>query len=508
MYLKNISMPKRFSVLALMLIVGSSFAFAADRIHADRKKVIAHWTSERMAAAIPRDLVIDERGLGYLRRPNGSFEPYGHSTIHGRLDGSQLSQTPRRPSGGSGETTPPTVTNMLPAEESIIGSSQLFSATVTDDASGIKSVAFVVTYPNGTTTQSFNPSVVSNGNYEISLQGFSDGNWSWHVVAKDGASRGGNTTVSAEVHFAVDSGGSSAGGGSSGGTGGGYIVVNSEWTNGGGIQTAAGRIYFEMPGNAKRKGPWTGYVCSGTVADDSTIGRSIIITASHCVYDDVNKSFARNVLFIPNQAATTSNGTDQNCNNDPLGCWVLSFGVVDVNWTQHTFPDNIEWDYAFYVVDDQGAHLGTATSSDSLDVAVGALTVNFSMPYYDDSDPDPASSDFTHALGYSYSVDPNFMYCAEDMTTEGTVNWWLPSCELSGGSSGGSWVQPMNTNLGSGPIISVNSWGYTTAPGMAGPMLNGNSSASCIFSQAKDVSFGSVPTTDGDAGIAIDTCPP
>jgi hypothetical protein len=45
-------------------------------------------------------------------------------------------------------------------------------------------------------------------------------------------------------------------------------------------------------------------------------------TASHCVYDNVNMAFARNVLFIPDQADTTGTGTDFNCNNDPYGCWV------------------------------------------------------------------------------------------------------------------------------------------------------------------------------------------
>ena len=39
------------------------------------------------------------------------------------------------------------------------------------------------------------------------------------------------------------------------------------------------------------------------------------------------------------------------------------------------------------------------------------------------------SDDFTHALGYTFDFDPDFMYCSDDMTTEGTDNWWLPVCE-------------------------------------------------------------------------------
>jgi hypothetical protein len=36
-------------------------------------------------------------------------------------------------------------------------------------------------------------------------------------------------------------------------------------------------------------------------------------------------------MFIPNQAGTTAGGTDRTCSNDPLGCWVADFGVVDAD---------------------------------------------------------------------------------------------------------------------------------------------------------------------------------
>jgi hypothetical protein len=265
---------------------------------------------------------------------------------------------------------------------------------------------------------------------------------------------------------------------------------------------AAGRLFYEMPSNPRRK-RWAGYVCSGTVVTEGSTGRSVILTASHCVYDDANKAFARNVLFIPNQAGTTGSGTDSNCGNDPIGCWVAAYGVVDVNWTTSTFPDNIPWDYGFYVVDnDPGSHSpGLNASPDILDAAAPAFTIDFNAPGVDDGTAGATTPDFTHALGYSYSDDPNFMYCAEDMTTEGADNWWLPSCGLSGGSSGGPWIQPMGN--GSGPVISVNSWGYTTSPGMAGPKLSGTS-AFCVFDAAANTTAFLASPADGDAGYAID----
>lgn len=491
-----------FIAITSALLLHSTFIQAKDNASAESKRVIEHWTKERRANAKPRDFVIDKQGNGYLRKHDGSLIPYGLSNAK-QLKATKQTPFAKPPStgGGSNDNTAPVITNLTPAEAAVIGTSQLFSATITDDASGIKSVSFVITYPDGVTTQSFTPVYSGNDTWETNLQGFSNGNWSWHVAAKDGASKGGNTATSNTVNFTVDTGGSSGGGGGSST----HVITNSPWTSGGAIQTAAGRIYFEMPNNAKRKGPWSGYVCSGTVATDETSGRSIIITASHCIYDDSNKAFARNVLFIPNQNDTSGTGTDTNCNNDPLGCWTPAFGIVDVNWTTNIFPNNIEWDYAYYVTSDSGAHVGTI-ANDSLDTAAGSLAISFLPPYINDGDPSATSIDFTHALGYSYSDDPNFMYCAEDMTTEGAVNLWLASCELSGGSSGGPWAQPMDSSSGIGTIISVNSWGYTTSAGMAGPKLTGNS-AQCLFTEAKSLSFASVPNTDGDAGVVIDYCP-
>jgi hypothetical protein len=119
--------------------------------------------------------------------------------------------------------------------------------------------------------------------------------------------------------------------------------------------------------------------------------------------------------------------------------------------------------------------------------------------------PGGESADYTDALGYSYSDDPNFMYCAEDMTTKETDNWWLPSCLLSGGSSGGPWVQPMDPASGNGNIISVNSWGFTNSPGMAGPKFSG-SSAVCIFNASVLQAFPASKPPDGEAGAKV-TCP-
>lgn len=468
------------ATLAFAAVTQNATAQSARALDVRNAKVIEHWTPERRAAAVPRDLAIDPFGQAYLRGPGGSLIPYGHNVAQ--------AGGPTPTAGPSGDKTGPTVSGMTPGSgATVTAANATFSATVTD-ASGLKTVSMKIQQGTGR-AQSFAMTKAPNSDvWSTSLSGLSNGSWSWSVVAKDAAGGGGNTTTSPAVSFTV-----AIGSGGGGGTPG--AVPNAEWSNGGVVQDAAGRIYFEMPGNAQRTN-WAGYVCSGTVANDATTGRSIVITAAHCVYDDANKAFARNVLFIPNQDATTGTATDRNCANDPKGCWVPSLGVVDTNWTTRVFPNNVAWDYAFYVVSDTGAHqAGYGAASDALDGAVTAMDVSFTSP---------ATGTLTHALGYSYSDDPHFMYCADGLTQESVANWWLANCGLSGGASGGPWVQPMNGSTGNGPIISVNSWGYTGQPGMAGPKLAGTSAA-CVFSIAKAATLG-LTYADGDGGVKA-SCP-
>lgn len=435
---------------------------ASDPGSADRSDPVAYWTAQRRAAAIPRDLVIDQRGLAYLRHPDGSFEPYGHD-VAAQPSAVAVTGRPTQEAGkpGSGDTTPPQVIMGNPTAGTTINSfPYTFDATVTDSGSGVKSVSFVLSTTGYTRT--FAASQTSPGTWTVTFSSISTGSWNWYVVATDKAN---NKTTSPSVNFTVGAAPPPPG----------DVVTNSEWTGAGTVQTAAGRLYFTMPSNPSGTRQ-TGYVCSGTVVTDSTTLVSIILTAAHCVYDDQHKAFATNVMFIPDQSASGT-ATDLNCSNDIYGCWLPNRGVVDVNYTTRVFPDNDKWDYAYYVVPDSGAHQNGVTTnvSPSLDTAVGSLEIQFSAP---------SLTNKTFAMGYSYSEDPKFMYCSEGLTQYNADDWFLPSCGLTGGSSGGPWIQA--SNPGSGPIMSVNSWGYTNQPGMAGPKLvSGTSTAQCVFTAAE-----------------------
>jgi len=431
----------------------------------EAQRVIDHWTPARRAAAIPRDLVVDERGQGYLRLPDGSLR------LHGRRIAADAGGGAAPMAAPGSDTTKPLIvaSSRSPANGATgLGTSITFSVQVTDNV-GVRSVAF--RFSNGaTTSQSFSATLGTNNTWSTTVSGFSAGTWTWSVTARDAA----RNTSSADSNFSV--GGGTGGGGGSG-------VANEPFLAQGILQTAAGRIFFEMPTNSK-KTRWAGYVCSGTVVTEGASDRSLILTASHCIYEDGYKSFARNVLFIPDQDRTTGTGTDTNCSNDPLGCWAPSGAVVDVDYTTRQFPDNHEWDVGYYVVPATGAQVGGQSVAAALETAAGALPVSFSVT--------TAGQD-TWGLGYSYSDDPNFMYCRDTMGTQGTVNWWLPGCGLSGGSSGGPWKQGMSLNGGAsiasstitneGVIMSVNSWGYTNQPGMAGPKLDAEHQ--CVYTEAQ-----------------------
>ena len=76
--------------------------------------------------------------------------------------------------------------------------------------------------------------------------------------------------------------------------GGGGGVTGASWNGGGLILKASGKVYFVMGSS--------GYVCSGSVVNDSrngATGKSLVLTAGHCAYDETNHAFATNWIFIP-----------------------------------------------------------------------------------------------------------------------------------------------------------------------------------------------------------------
>jgi len=126
--------------------------------------------------------------------------------------------------------------------------------------------------------------------------------------------------------------------------------VGSSWTAGGEVLQTTGKVLFAMAG--------VYYVCSASVANDTVSTRSIILTAGHCVYDETNKAFATNWMFVPDydSAPATLTTSGSFCAQTKLGCWTANALVAAGGFANAgSFNDQaIVHDYAFAVVGSGG----------------------------------------------------------------------------------------------------------------------------------------------------------
>lgn len=235
------------------------------------------------------------------------------------------------------------------------------------------------------------------------------------------------------------------------GTGGGN-VSGASWTKGGQILKTSGKVFFTMSG--------TRYVCSGAVADDNRTGYSLVLTAAHCAYDETNRVFASDWLFIPEyDSAPTST-----CANTKWGCWTASALVVHEGYasaggfnTQATVHD-----FAFAVTG-PGGKTGSV-----LDATVGSFDITFS------SYPEGTKM---YAFGYPAAGKyrgNDLAYCAGPIFYDphnADLTYGM-TCDMTGGSSGGSWLSSFSEATGSGTLSSVNSYGYSGVKAMHGPKFN------------------------------------
>jgi V8-like Glu-specific endopeptidase len=233
----------------------------------------------------------------------------------------------------------------------------------------------------------------------------------------------------------------------------GDTTTGSSWTGSGIMLTATGRVYFSMGGSD--------WICSGSVLDDSKPSHSIVLTAGHCVVDETTGEFATNWLFIP---AFDLHPT-YTCGNTEYGCWVADGLYADKLFaTAGAFNDQaVQHDWGFAVAGPGGL------SNAQLDATVGSLPIAYDQAY---------SGDTLSAFGYPAAGKyhgKDLVYCrgvvGTDPNTSGTT-WSMP-CDMTGGSSGGPWVQADDTaTYADATVGSLNSYGYTGLKYMFGPKFN------------------------------------
>lgn len=246
-------------------------------------------------------------------------------------------------------------------------------------------------------------------------------------------------------------------------------VLGASWTGGGLVAKTTGKVLFAMGTSY--------YVCSASVVDDdNTAGRSLILTAGHCVVDESNGEFATNWMFIPDydsQPATlTTNGSF--CGDTRYGCWVADYLVASEAFASAGgFNEQaILHDYAFAVVSD-------GTHNDQLDVTVETQAISFST-YPDGLD--------TYLFGYPAAgryKGKDLIYSrgllGTDPNTGGAT--YRVSSNQTGGSSGGPWFAEFGATTGQGTLFSVNSYGYTGVTAMHGPKFTDETAG--MFEAAK-----------------------
>jgi hypothetical protein len=229
------------------------------------------------------------------------------------------------------------------------------------------------------------------------------------------------------------------------------------------------------------------YICSASVVDDaSDPSYSVIVTAAHCAYDEVDDLFATNWVYYPSFDTSPTYA----CAQATYGCWPARALVV-----HHGFADQegfngiaVQYDWAFAVVPAGGN--GTPLQVDSF----GAYAVDTTTT----SGPNPGWAFGYPAAGKYNGLD--LTYCKGSIGTDpfnNNLNWKI-GCDMTGGSSGGPWLKDTNNpGTSAGSVFSVNSYTYSGVKAMHGPKFNANTTAS--YNAAKDAD----PLHGGPYGIIV-----
>ena len=230
-------------------------------------------------------------------------------------------------------------------------------------------------------------------------------------------------------------------------------TTGSLWPDGKGtLYRVVGRVLFTMDG-----GNW---ICSGVAATDARGDISVVVTAAHCAYDQVNKAFATNWMFFPEFDTTPS----YTCDASVYGCWTADRLVVHSGFAnQPGFTSTATlYDWAFAVTAAGGKALG------QLD-ALGSFPIAFTSY---------GSGTAVTATGYpaggKYSPGNELVYCSGGLAFDA---WNLNrtyrlSCDMTGGSSGGPWLTSFATSGNTGTLSSLNSYTYNGGASMYGPKFN------------------------------------
>ncbi|MFE3168952.1 trypsin-like serine peptidase [Streptomyces sp. NPDC059224] len=212
------------------------------------------------------------------------------------------------------------------------------------------------------------------------------------------------------------------------------------WTHGGAVEKNVGRLFFTFS---------DGYDGSCTATVVTSVNRSTVITAAHCLRGvgspSVDDTWNHNFYFVPGYR----NGTK------PLGGFSVRTMATSSRWD--TDPDTTESSDVAAAGYDAGLLVANSNAGGHpIEDVTGSQHIGFG---------EPVEGEFVHAFGYpAYGLnDPGDKYVGSRMIhCAGTSHpgpkvplLWGETCDMSAGSSGGPHLAHFDTRTGIGTVVGV-----------------------------------------------------
>jgi V8-like Glu-specific endopeptidase len=204
------------------------------------------------------------------------------------------------------------------------------------------------------------------------------------------------------------------------------------------VPRISGKVYFVMNGR--------NYLCSGSVVAASN--RDAVITAGHCVYDYDLKIWASSFIFVPQYTSGSA----------PYGSWVARHITTLTSWAY----------YQDYNSDVGMVLMHPNTNGQHIQQFTGGLGIKWNG----------GKSVYIHAFGYPKNMANGEMMSACTASSTASVgisgfNGVQIVCGMTGGASGGPWIQEYNTVTMLGYQMCLTSFLIQNRPGyIFGPYFN------------------------------------
>jgi len=217
------------------------------------------------------------------------------------------------------------------------------------------------------------------------------------------------------------------------------------------LPPAVCKVFFVLNGG--------NYLCSCSVVHANN--RDYVVTAGHCVYDSNTKRFATNFIAVPLYTS----------GQEPYGRWVF-----------RTLATNSAWMSSGQWNADVGTVLvNTNSKGEHIEDVVGGFGIL----------QNPPRTGQVYSFGYPVNMN-NGQTMSQCSGTPYSPTYVLGFtgfgliCGMTGGCSGGPWVQQYSTNTNYGMQVSVNSFGISNRPNnLYGPYFT-NTNIGAMFNQHQD----------------------